>query len=567
MAQPPDEFELLRQRLRNLPGLSEGNTEPLFHSLEADVPYTTGGDLLLVPPVLRKYWGYFLSEGPFGTWEQAAGWLQSLSHGERAVAGKFLGFEHLDLRLYQGIPAYTPPDDLLAAAEGVLSAEERQRLTDFASQFDLLIGEPQLEENFQFWRGYLRDKVALHRAHPGLLDSLPEPKAREVSDALAFLAGLEGEAEHQATALGERIQFQPFLVNFLPAVDDAALVALFADDPVLPEGPTLQATASFVERLQRFGALVDRIHGEGRIAPARGAAALTNYLEETGLEQEHDLQLFFDLFHSSDRARAKRIMASMDGTAIRSLMAPIPIQLRNILGPELLLEKLGITVGASDSELTVGATLLLEETTGNFRIDEPFVEQLFRVVADRAEGDPVSAAGIVGNTPFPLEGFILNQPAAASLVLSADIDAALALVEYSDPVLSPPARIVYRLIYTDPDLAARLVDNLDRRGEIGLVVESLAYFAHDKSRSEKLPDLPISLEQDGAFLERLLELNGADWLADRLGMAVGAYRSRMASGEISADFLSQYRQTLHAAVSTIPGDSGVLASVVERAYK
>ena len=113
MSQPPDEYELLRERLRNLPGLSAGNTGPLFHSLEADIPYTTGGDLALVPPILRKYWGYFLAEGPFGSWEQAVGWLLSLTHAERATAGKFLGLEHLDLRQYMNVQPFSPQYEFL----------------------------------------------------------------------------------------------------------------------------------------------------------------------------------------------------------------------------------------------------------------------------------------------------------------------------------------------------------------------------------------------------------------------------------------------------------------------
>ena len=565
MSQPPDEFELLRQRMRNLPGLSAENTEPLFHSLEADIPYTTGGDLLLVPPILRKYWGYFLTEGPFGTWEQAAGWLQSLSHEERRVAGKFLGLDHLDLRLYEDIPAYNPPVDFLAAAAEVLSVEERQRLTDFADQFDLLIGDPQLEENFQFWRGYLRDKAALHRAYPEHLNSLALPRTSEISGALDFLAGLEGGAESQAEALREQTSIQPFLVNFLPAVDDSTLVELFVDGPTLPDAPTLQATASFVARLQRFGSLVDRIHAAGRRSLPEGATALAGFLDETGLDREQDLRLFFDLFYGADRGMARRVVSELDGETIQALMAPVPVQLRTILEPEILLRKLDITANAPHEALAAGAAILLDETSGNYRIDEPFLEQLFRVMAVRAETDPAAAASIVANARFPLEGFILSQPAAASLVLSANLETALDLVVSSDPVVSPPARIIYRLIAADPNLAAQLVDGLARRGETGLAAESLAYFAYDKTRSEKFPGLPISLEQDGAFLERLLALNGADWLAARLGEAAGDYRARMEQGEIAPDFLAQYAQTLQAAAAKAPGDSRLLAAVVERA--
>ena len=186
MSQPPDEFEILRQRFRDLPGLSVHNTEPLFHSLEADVPYTTGGDLTLVPPILRKYWAYFLAEGPFYSWENAIGWFRALPPDKRTVAGKFLGYEHLNLDQYSSVPIYRPTEDLLSDALETVEEEERQRLTDLAEQFDLLIGDPQLEENFQFWRGYLRDKVALHRSHTQHLQSLSSEMADELAIALSF---------------------------------------------------------------------------------------------------------------------------------------------------------------------------------------------------------------------------------------------------------------------------------------------------------------------------------------------------------------------------------------------
>ena len=567
MAQPPDEYELLRQRLRNLPGLSSENTEPLFHSLEADVPYTTGGDLSLLPPILRKYWAYFLSEGPFGAWEQAAGWLQSLSHEERMIASQFLGFDHLNLRLYSGIPPHSPSGDLLTAAARILSVEERQRLTDLCEQFDLLIGDPQLEENFQFWRSYLRDKVVLHRAHPNHLISISAPRASEIFGALAFLGTLEGTPEEQAARLEERVASEPFLVNFLPAVDDRTLVELFSDDLALPEGPTLQATASFVERLQRFGSLVGDVHATGQLSLNEGTAALIEYLDATDLEMEQDLKLFFDLFHSRDPELAREITAGLDGERVRALMAPVPVQMRVILDPGTLLGKLGITADAPNLQVAQGTDFLLEETSGNYRIDEPFLEQLYQVIAARAETNAVEAALIISQPRFPLEGLIQSQPSAASRVLSADIDTAMRIVESSDPVLAPPARIIYRLIYSDPVLAARLVGGFDRRGDANIVVESLAYLAYDKSRSERFPALPISLEQDGAFLAQLLSTNGEAWVAQQVKASVQAYRSRAENGEVSPEFLAQYRQTLQAAAALAPVGSGILAEVVERAFR
>ena len=566
MAHPPDEYELLRQRLRDLPGLSSQNTEPLFHSMEADVPYTTGGDLSLLPPILRKYWGHFLVEGPFGSWDRAAGWLQSLGHDGRVSVGKFLGFEHMDLRLYDGLPSYDPPGDLLNLVAETLATEERQRLTDLARQFDLLVGDGHLNENFSFWRGYLQDKVALHRDHPEHLSSLNLPRADEIATALSFLSSLVGTPERRAAAITERIATHPFLVNFLPAVDDPTLVVLFAGSPDLPDGPTLHATASFVDRLLRFGGLVDRVLDEGRRSPQRGSDALREFLDEADLEQEHDLQLFFDLLHNADRQLSRRIMLLLENETVRDLMEPVPVQLRNLFEPDGLLRKLDVSVAATDEALSRGLGMLVDEASGNYRIDEPFLDRLYEVMAERVSRDPATAAMVIAASPFPLERFIQSQPAAASVVLSSDLNTAIALVLGSDAIISPPARIIYRLIHSDPALAASLVVELDRRGEGELVAETLAYFAYDRTRSEKFPDLPISLANDGAFLGRLLELQGPAWLEVHLAVAIRLYRHRAASGEVSPHFLEHYRQTLHAAVAAAPGNSGRLPDLIARAF-
>ena len=564
MAQPPDDYELLRQRLRNLPGISGENTEPLFHSLEADIPYTTGGDLTLVPPILRRYWGYFLDYGPFHTWEQAAGWFQSLSHEQRVVADKFLGFQHLDLRKYANNLTYTTSDGLLAAAAPVLAGEEKQRLTDLAEQFDLLLGDAQLEEDFQFWRGYLQDKVGLHRAHPQHLGSLELPRASEIAAALEFLTNLDGSPENRASILKSEVQVQPFLVNFLPAVDNRTLVALFGGNPNLPQGPTLQATASFVERLQRFGTLTDQVLDEGRESPEEGALALERYLEETDYRNEQDLRLFFDLFHDSDPPVAHRVMAAVSKQTVRDLMPKVPVQMRTLLWPERLLEKLDITFESSETDLQRGVRLLLDEESGNYRIDEPFLDSLFDVIAKRSYGE---AMRVFSDTPFPLEGMIQRQPAFAAAALSSDISASVELVENSDPVVAPPARIIYRLITADSQLAGTLLIALEGRGRGWLVADSLAYFAYDKIRAETYPQLTISLRRNGALLNSLVERQGTEWLQARLSEVVALYRGRVAIGEAETDFLVHYRGTLDAAANTLGlEDRGRLMEIIRRAF-
>ena len=568
MAQPPDEYEVFRQRLRNLPELSSENTEPLFHNAEADLVYNTGGSLGLVPPILRKYWSGFLQEGPFASWYDAAAWILSLTDEDRATAGKYLGYEHLDLRRYATLEYPGDAGDLISPQREHLTREERQRLFDLADQFDQLLGGPQKEENFQFWRGYLRDKVRLHRSYPDFLVSLEEHRASSLASALEFLVDLEGRPPgEQSQRIADRLPAEPFMVNFFPALSNRTLLELFAGATPIPEGATLQATASFVERLNRFSGVVDTVLAKGRDQPQQGAAELTKFLDEIDYEPEEDLRLFFELLRDEDPDTAGLVVQMLDKSTIRKLMESVPSQLRFTLSPAELLAKLDITAESRVSSLKRGIAILVEEPSGNFNIDEPFLHQMFQVVANRRMPEAQEMVEVLRETPFPLEGFIRQQPRAAVALLDSDLETAVRLVRESDPVVSPPARIIYRLINADPVLAARLVQALADRGYDVLVMESLVYLAYDKSRSERVPGLPISLERDGQFLRALLGRQGSEGLARRLGEAFQVYGRWAADGQVATGFLSQYRETLEAAVSFLP-DAGTredLRRIIARA--
>jgi len=570
MAQPPDDYELLRQRLRNLPDISNENPEPVLHNLEADVAYNTAGSLNLVPPILRKYWSSFLPAGRFDDWYGAAGWFQSLSQDEITATGKWLGFEHLDLRQYPSLEPSTSPGEMLLAAQRVLETEEKQRLWDLTYQFDLLTGDPQNEEDFEFWRRYLRDKVTLHRAHPAYLAVLSHSRARQLASAMDFLSDLSTDPPaEQAKRLADRLAEEPFLVNLLPAVDNLVLVELFSRGAALPEGKTLQATASFVARLKVFGAKVDSVLAAGRSDPAAGATELANFIDQTGLNQKEDLKLFFDLFRDRDRETAQAVTNALSGETVRGLMRPVPFQLRTILSPQQLLPKLdlGSTVGDA-AALRDGINLLFEEPSGNVRVDEPFLEALFRSIAQRAGNDPSGTARLLLDSRFPLDGMILAQPGAAAAIFNSDTETALALVRDSDLLLAPPWRIIYRLIKADPGLAAELLAEFHRRGETSLVSESLAYLAYDKDRLERSPQLPISLEGDGHFLSALFRAEGAEWLEARLGESVELFRQRVKAGEVNADFLDRYRETLEFAAAFLSDGETLtgLTEVIRRAF-
>ena len=553
MSQPPDSFEPLRQRLRNLPGLSSENLEPLLHNLEADMVYNTGGNLSLVPPVLRKYWSRALKYGEFDSWYDAAGWFLSLPPEDRGVIGQYLGFEHLDLRDYD-LATSAAPSRLSNRRISILTGEEKQRLYDLADQFDLLIGDPHREENFTFWRSYLRDKVRLHRKHPGYLASLDLPRSGQLAEALDIATGLDSlPAEDRAEALRRHVAASPFLVNLLPAFDDRTLLDLFSSDPDLPEGTTLRATASFVDRLQRFEGVVNRILADGRESPSQGAIEMGGFLEDIGYGPKEDVRLFLDLMLGSDRETANLVVAELDKTGFRRLMEVAPAQVRFILWPEQLLAKLDITSGATFETLAEGTGILLEETSGNFIIDEPFLHAMYAVIAARSESSPRDMARVLESGRFPLHGFIRQQPRAAVNILGGDIETALDIIRNGDLVVSPPARNLHQLVHAGPELAATLLTALDQRGEYELVRASLGYIAYDHQRADVAPGLGISLEDDARFLHRLMTENGDGWLSDRVGQAVDYYTSPESGPP--ADFVPQFQATLLAAVDHLTDES------------
>ena len=224
----------------------------------------------MVPPILRKYWDRFLNDIQFDTRYQAVSWFSNLSEDRGSANGSFrannyLGFEHLDLRDYDSLT--TQQDDVsgLSIPAEVLMTEERQRLFDLADQFDLLLGDSQQEEQFQFLRRYLRDKLELHELHPRYLSSLDLPRASSLALALDYLISLKGlPPEQQAEKIIVRLADESFGVNFLPVLENQVLLLLFASETTLPQGLALKATASFVDRLDLFGGLVEEVMGTGR---------------------------------------------------------------------------------------------------------------------------------------------------------------------------------------------------------------------------------------------------------------------------------------------------------------
>ena len=124
-------------------------------------------------------------------------------------------------------------------------------------------------------------------------------------------------------------------------------------------------------------------------------------------------------------------------------------------------------------------------------------------------------------------------------------------------------------IYIDPQLAADIAMEWDSQGAAELVREALVYFAFDYDRSQRNPDLPISLENDGAFLKHLLNAQGEEWLEGHLRDAVAEYRLLVEGDSIDPDFLEAYRRTIEAILALEPGSPEAiqLGEVIDRVFE
>jgi hypothetical protein len=553
MKQPPGPYEPFRSRLRNLPELSQDNLDSLVHAIEADLVSMVGGDLDLVPPILRKYWGQFLQPGPWHIWPEAIAWFKGLEGEHVGLAGQYLGFEHLDLRPYESLPQTDSPTVTPLVAD-LLRSEERQRLQDFTEQFELLIGDPDNRENFDFWRGYLRDMRRLNTSHPGFLASLGTSAAYEIADTLAVVGELDGlDPGEQAGRVSQALEDQALAVHFLPVLENGTLLEYFAADPKLPDVPTLRGTVAFVERLARLAPVVESVIRAGGDDVHGGAASLAAFLDAEDFGNSRDLDLFFGLLKDADRETAERVVAALDGPTTIRVLEAVPAALRSLLDPERLLDILGITETATPDELVEGIDILVEHTSGNFRIDEPFLDALYRVIALRTSFDPRAALQMADRSRFPMAGYILQFPEAAVAMMESDLDLTSGMVMKSDEVIFPPAQFVYRVQHAYPGLAAALVGRIDEQGEDYLVIEALAHFAYDSQRLAEVPGLPIALENDGLFLEALAMEKGADWLAANIAAAVVRYRTLAERGDVSSDFVAVFEATLEAAVRSVQG--------------
>jgi hypothetical protein len=576
MAQPPDGFEPLRERFRNLPGLSRKENPDLFHFGEADLLYTTGANSQLIPPILRRYFDRFLDGNDFQTWDEAIGWYLALPDQEKTFANQYIGITHLPLERYRPLKgretAHVP-----LGTRAVLLSEQRQRLVDFAQQFDRIVANElsfvdaaSVDRSFQFWRGYLREILALHKAHAGVLaDS--GGRGRELREALDIFVAAEklsagAQVEHFKEALTS-----PLVMDLAVLIPDRPMMELFGRQPQEDPPRTVEgAVRRFSQRLAHYAGAVGQTFARAQDDLDGGTESLERFL--SGLsddELEKDLGLIFDLMRESDRDLSKSLVDGLSGNLVLRILESNPGALRNgNVSPGRLLEVLKITPRHSGAEIASGLATLFQLSSGNFRIDKPFTRLAHQVIDNVADRDTATGLMLLRDGRVPLVDFIADSPKASVKILSLDLSVSTELISEIDGYAYTPSGVVHRLISVDPALAASVVVQMDAQGRSDLAIESLIVFAFDAARSRANPTLGLSLERDREFLEQLIGEQGLEWVQRHVALAIARYQGYVEAEQIDQRFIQGYAATLRAMIGTQPDPDKqtVLVRVLDQAF-
>ena len=574
MAQPPDPYEPLRERLRNLPDTQLGDESGLLHFGEADLVHTTGGNALLLPPILRKYFDGYLTGGSFDSWYEVLEWYQGLTREDARAAAVYFGLDHLDFDLYSDLE---PAGDtsLPEGIAGLVEREETQRLQDFAIQFDLVTGLEEVDGRrisleLRFLRGYLEDKLALHKRYPDALSGIADeaPAAAGLERVLDAFAELEGKPkDERADLLAFRME-EPLFSVFWPLVGASTLMELHARGIPPRDTETAERTTDAeIERLARVADSATTILGRARDDLDVGVRDLEALLRDVLERNDRDAGLVLELALAADRELAEQVVVLLDHGLLRELLAEEPGIVRQLLEPEQLLPLLGITADADADDLASGIRELMQATSGNYRTDRPYLSTVYELVAERGRSRPDEALDVMLGSGLFMEVMLRERPAETIAILASDPQKAAALIAETTGHGRTPQGMIHAIVYEEPLLAARLVDLL---GSVHpeAAREALVQFAYDSHRKAALPSLRVSPENDGAFILALADLQGDRRVAESMAGAIAAYEVLAADGTAPPDFLEAYAFTLEEAAAAQPdaADGERLRRIVREAF-
>jgi hypothetical protein len=578
MRQPPDRYEPLRDRFRNMPGLTSGDYPDLFHSGEADIIQFTGGHISLLPPILLKYYDAYMTadgvaEGPLPDWAAAVSWWRGLSDADQRAASDVFGLQHFPLSAYP-LPA-APGAALRPGVRPTLEGEERQRLADFASQFDLiksrefaLVDAAGVNRGFSFWKGYLSDMKELHRSHPEVLNA-QEPRAAALGSALDYYISIERLSPQSQVESFRRRGPDTATTELAVLLKSRAVIDLFAGTPgAAPEGGTISGVEGvigfYARELARTAVRVDAILAAATRSAAEGAAALEEYLGSlSDSEVRSDTGLIFDLMREADPEGTRRVLKGLSDGALLRLLSLQPAAARSgDIGPGRLLAAAGITPGSGEASLTAGARLLAQTSSGNFQIDLPYEMAVFDAVERLGRSDPAAALRVVADSGLRITPWLDRGSTEMLGVLSSAPDSAAALLLRPTGLHTSPARAVHALTGLDPDLAADLVAAMARQGWSDAGMRSVLELAHDAYWHGLNSGPGISPSLDARFVARLRSLMGDEWVMSAVADAMSWAKRSAAAGEVATDFEMQLRRTLAESAAAAP--DGATKALLQR---
>jgi len=576
LLQPPDRFEPLRDRFRNMPNLSKGDYPDLHHSGEADILSFTGGNIDLLPPLLRKYWSSFLTRyGLMGRrnnadplvkdWEEAIAWYRGLSETDRSTVEQVFGLQHFPLHRYPISPM--PAAALDPGVARAIRNEERQRLLDFAQQFDLikarefaLVDAAGVNRGFSFWKSYLGDMKELHRAQPDVLAQHPDERARKLGSALDFYTAVErlspsSQAERYRARSGA-----PEGRELAVLLKARAVIDLFSATDASQSGVEA-IIGHYARKLSDVAKNADAVLAAGRTSPADGARELERYLgtlDESTVRS--DTGLTFDLLRDTDSDLTSRILPLMSDAALLRLLRLDPASARAPeIGPDRLLRAAGAVRGAGLDDLAAGALTLSENTSGNFAIDTPYELAVFDIIEEVGLNDPQGAMMVVEQSGVRLDPWLeRGSTEMLAIFARAPVRAARLVAGLPSP-RTTPYRVVHALTALDPVLAAGLfAEVLKLEGWEDAGPRMFLEFAYDGYWSGLRSGPGVEPALGARFLARLAEFKGAGWLEASYGQAVAIARDWAAGGEVDGDYVSDLRLTLEQAARASSGETAAI---------
>ncbi len=567
LTQPTDRFEPLRDRFRNLPNLISGDYPDLYHFGEADLIYSAGGNLSLIPPILRKYFIQALSERGVGPqddagltdWGDAMGWFFGLSNdttssplSDRRIAEETFGLQHFPLSRYTDSEAIyreaTIDDESLTSVSprvrAAVESEEKQRLVDFADQFQLIKSNHNEGSDFSFWRSYLSQMRGLHARYPNVL-----AETGLIGEELA--TALDGYIEMERFSPQEQVDWfgqnreTAFVSDFAVLLKPRAILGLFKDADI---GEGAQAGLGFKAR--ELALIVEPIDEITQLVSddlTSAAEMLDSFI--LGLDEERlrsDVGLIIDLIRGSGSDQAKDLLSSLSNNAYARLFEIAPDA---VTRDEVPIGKALVSIGIDDSFSTdsfeAGLKFYSEHSSGNFALDIRIETEIYRLVELLSRDDATRAFSAFAESGMRINPWLESEHSGAMIRRS--IPQTAELIMSVEGPRETPGRLLHTLIRLDSILAAdvtkHIIANIDP--EFGArILRQMAYDAYWLSKGASFAPEP---EDARAFLESLIDTYGRGWLDQQIANAVAVASVEEADGDLEPGFEQQLRSTLRAA--------------------